>query len=99
MGFKLFSDLSADYPRLTCDVCGGVLGNIWNDLATATPVQDQTVDVTIHHVGCAASGSVSMKVVDFLGLFAARARIGDLGSDGTTETVYVRHPANKEFEA
>lgn len=99
MSFKLFRDSTGDYPRLVCDVCGNAVTDLWNDLATATPVQGQVVDVTIHHVTCQAVGDVSMKVVNFLSLYAAKSRFGDLGSDGTTETIYVRHPAGEEFES
>jgi hypothetical protein len=96
MGFKLYSDSMMDMPMLACDVCGQKIIDIWSDKATGTPSQDgQLSDVTVHHASCAATGSVSMQLIDFIRLF----RPGNLGSDGQLDTVHVQYPTGGRFEA
>lgn len=99
MGFKLYSDSIDDRPLLACDVCGLKIVDIWNDKATGTPSNNgQTSDVTIHHAACAATGAVTIPLIEFIRLFVVAARPGDLGSDGVVNTVHVQYPMGKGFE-
>jgi hypothetical protein len=100
MGFKLYSDSMVDQPLLACDVCGQKIIDIWNDKATGTPSHDgQISDVTIHHAGCVATGSISMQLVDFIRLFIISSRPGNLGSTGGIDEVHVQYPTGGRFEA
>jgi hypothetical protein len=99
MGFKLRSDSISDMPIICCDVCDQPIFDIWNDKVTGTPTNGQTTDVTIHHAACTSPpGSVTMSLIEFLKLFVTQNRVGDLGSDGTTEKVTVEYPTGKGFE-
>jgi hypothetical protein len=99
MAFKLSSDSLVDQPILMCDVCQQKIVDIWNDKATGSPANGQVVDVTVHHAGCQATGTVTMPLIDFLRLFVARTRLGDVASDGSIDRVYVECPTKGRFEA
>jgi len=100
MGFKLYSDSLGDQPYLACDVCGQQIVDIWNDKATATPSYNgQLSDVTVHHAACAATGAVTMLLVDFIRLFVVTNRPGNRGSDGQFDNVNVQYPMGGRFEA
>lgn len=99
MPFKLYSDVVSDAPVLSCDVCGGRILDVWNDKATATPSNNgQTTDVVVHHAKCAATGAVTIPLVNFLRLFIIANRVGDLGSDGKLDRLTVEYPTGKGFE-
>ena len=99
MAFKLRKDSNADTPLICCDVCGDPIFDIWSARATSTPTTGQTVAVTVHHPACVPPpGAVTISLIDFLRLFSTQNRLGDLGSDGTTETVCVQYPTGKGFQ-
>ena len=99
MSFKLRSDASTDFPTLVCDVCDQGIFDLWNDKATGTPTNGQTVDITVHHATCTPpAGTVTMPLIEFLRLFTIMNRIGDVGSDNTNEKAYVEYPTGKGFE-
>jgi len=100
MGFKLYSDQYGDRPSLLCDVCQLPLYDLWSDLATATPVTGQTVDVTVYHKTCVppTPGSVVMLLIDFIRLYALKSSIGDIASDGVRDEMRFRVPMGTGFE-
>ena len=99
MIFKLLSDAKMDVPFLVCEVCKERTLDLDNDKATGTPQRDgKVVDVVVHHAKCAATGTVSMSLRDFLKLFAVQHRLGDLGSDGKLDRIVLEVPTGRRFE-
>jgi hypothetical protein len=99
MAFKLFTDETGDYPHLLCDVCGQRINDFWNGKATCTPGGiGQISDVVVHHPTCAAAGTVSISLADFLKLFSIKNMIGDISSDGVNDKVRMEYPMGKGFE-
>lgn len=101
MSFKLYSDQYGDRPIIPCDVCGQPIFDFWNDLATATPTDGQTVNVTVYHKNCVPPnpGSVVMLMIDFLRLLAMKSSIGDISTDETKDKMLVQIPSGSGFEA
>lgn len=99
MIFKLLSDVKQDIPFLVCEVCKERILDLDSDKATGTPGRDgKVVDVVTHHAKCAATGTVSMPLRDFMKLFAVQHRLGDLGSDGKTDKIAVELASGRRFE-
>lgn len=99
MAFKLYSDAQTDRPILVCDVCGQKIADVWSGKATGTPSgAGQVTDVTVHHAACVPpAGAVTIPMVDFLRLLVIQNRIGDLGSNGVIDRLYVEYPTGKGF--
>lgn len=98
MAFKLYSDGSVDHPFISCDVCSEKITDVWSAKATGSPQAGQTVGVTVHHPSCAATGAITMSLIEFLRMFVVKNRIGDVGSDGQVETAHVPYPEGRGFE-
>lgn len=98
MAFKLYSDQIMDMPVLACDVCGERILDIWSEKATSTPTNGKTTNVIVHHAKCAATGTVTIPLADFVRLFVIANRVGSVGSNGKVDKITMEYPTGKGFK-
>lgn len=89
----MFKLMDGDFPVIVCSVCNQPIYDMWSDQASGS----HGGNVVIHHAKCPTTEPLHMTLVEFFGLFGTKNRIGDLGSDGVTDTLRVTFPTNGGF--
>lgn len=95
MAFKLTQESGRDLPTVMCDVCGNRIYDLWGDLVSGS----LGGNLIVHHKACVTTEPLHTTVAKFFGMLIARNRIGDLGSDGTTDKITLELPTTEGFVA
>ncbi len=98
MGLKLTQSNGRDFPVLMCDVCNGRIYDLFGDLASGSRVDGGLGNIVIHHKACPTTEALHMPLNKFFALTVICNRMGDLASNGVTETLKFEFPVDGGFD-